>query len=166
MRIRRTLPCLLALACLALSPAWARRVLPYRAVVEVTAATKIGEASWRGELADRITERLRAKGCLSAVVDPGSPEADLRVHVRVEDLQRETDFGTSLAQSVAPDASPDVKDLRTARLRATLLVEMVKLPAEERLDQRRMTVEVRRSPRTPGEDVDLAAADEIGRAHV
>ena len=160
MAIRRAGALLLALACLALPPAWARRVLPYRAVVEVSAAPKVGEASWRGELAGIITDRLRSRGCLAGVADPGGTDADLRVHVRVEDLQRETDFGTSLAQSVSPDASPDVKDLRIARLRATLLVELVRLPAEERLNQRRLTVDVRRQPRTPDEDVDLAAAAE------
>ena len=160
MAIRRTGALLLALACLAPAPVGARRVLPYRAVVEGSAAPKIGEATWRGQLADIITERLRSRGCLTGVADPGATDADLRVHVRVEDLQRETDFGTSLAQSVSPDASPDVKDLRVARLRATLLVELVRLPAEERLDQRRMTVDVRRAPRTQDEDVDLAAAEE------
>ena len=160
MAIRRAGALLLALACLAIPPAWARRVLPYRAVVEVSAATKIGEATWRDQLADIISERLRSKGCLAGVADPGGTDADLRVHVHVEDLQRETDFGTSLAQSVSPDASPDVKDLRVARLRATLRVELWRLPGEERLQQRRLTVDVRRSPRTPEEDVDLAAAEE------
>jgi hypothetical protein len=160
MRTRQTSLCLLALACAACLPASARRILPYRAVVEVTADPKVGEASWRGELAARITDRLRAKGCLAGVEDPGGTTADLRVHVRVEDLRRETDFGTSLAQSVSPDASPDVKDLRTARLRATLLVELIRIPAEERIEQRRMAVDVRRSPHALGEDVDAAAAEE------
>ena len=160
MDLRRTLLCLLALACLAPVPAWARRVLPYRAVVEVSADPKIGEASWRGELADIVTDRLRARACLAGVENPGGTQADLRVHVRVEDLQRETDFGTSLAQSVSPDVSPDVKNLRVARLRATLLVELVRLPGEERVDKRRLSVDVRRVPRTQDEDVDAAAAQE------
>jgi hypothetical protein len=160
MGIRRTALCLLGLACLAPVPALARRVLPYRAVVEVSAAPKVGEASWRGELADIVTERLRARGCLAGVENPGGTQADLRVHVRVEDLQRETDFGTSLVQSVSPDASPDVKSLRVARLRATILVELIQLPGEERLGQRRLTVDVRRTPRTQDEDVDAAAAGE------
>jgi len=158
--MRRTGPLLLAAACLTGAPAWARKPLPYRAVVEVTAAAKIGEASWRGQLADIVTDRLRAKGCLAGVVDPGATGADLRVHVRVEDIERETDFGAPLAQTVSPDASPDVKDLRVARLRATLVVELVRIPAEERLDQRRLSVDVRRAPRTMDEDVDAAAAQE------
>jgi len=160
MGLRRTALCFLALACLAEAPVSARRVLPYRAVVEVSAAPKVGEASWRGDLADRVTERLRAKACLAGVEDPGGTNADLRVHVRVEDLERETDFGTSLAQSVSPDASPDVKTLRVARLRATILVELIQLPGEEKRDQRRLTVDVRRAPRTQDEDVDAAAAEE------
>jgi hypothetical protein len=148
------------MACLLPVQARARRVLPWRAVIEVSAAAKVGEASWREDLAEIVTERLRAKACLAGVERPGGTQADLRVHVRVEDLQRETDYGTSLAQSVSPDASPDVKSLRVARLRATLLVELIQLPAEERLHQRRLTVDVRRVPRTQDEDVDAAAAQE------
>ena len=53
-----------------------------------------------------------------------------------------------------------MKNLRVARLRATLLVELVQLPTEEHLDKRRLTVDVRRVPRTQEEDVDLAAAEE------
>ena len=161
MRTQLFRPCLLALACIAVLPAAARRsVLPYRAVVEVTAAPKVGEASWRGELANVITERLRAKGCVAALEEPGGTNADLRVHVRVEDLQRETMYGSSLAQSVSPDSTPEVRDSRTAQLRATLLVELVLVPSQERLEHKRVTVDVRREPRTLGEDVEAAARQE------
>jgi hypothetical protein len=152
---------LLALACAAFLPAVARRnPLPYRAVVEVTAAPKVREATWRGELAAVITDRLRLKGCLAALEDPGGTDADLRVHVHVEDLRKELVYGTSLAQSVSPDAVPEVRDNKTAQLRATLRVELIRIASGEKIEEKRLTVDVRREPRTLGEDVEDAARQE------
>ena len=153
--------CLLALAGAAFLPAAAKRnPLPYRGVVEVTAAPKVGEAEWRGELEAVITDRLRLKGCLAALEDPGGTNADLKVHVRVEELRKELVYGTSLAQSVSPDAMPEVRDNKTAELRATLRVVLVRLPSEETIEDKVLTVDVRRATRGMGEDVEAAARQE------
>lgn len=160
MRFAHLLLCLLA-ACLASLPADAgKKVLPYRAVVTVSTVPKVGEVAWRDELAERITDRLRAKGCLAGLEDPGGTEADLRVQVLVETLERETSYTTSLAQSVSPNSTPEVRDARVARVRATLLVDLVRLPAEERLHQKRLTVNLSRAPQTLGEDVEAALRDQ------
>jgi hypothetical protein len=107
-----------------------------------------------------VAAELRGKGCLASVQAPGRTGADLLVHVRVETLETETVFDSSLAQSVSPNAPPDVRDRRTARWRATLVVELAELPGETRFAQRRLTVEVRRAPRMLGEDVESAAREE------
>ena len=153
--------CVLVTACVAFLPAPARKkVLPYRAVVEVSTLPKVGEVAWRDDLAERITERLREKECLAGVEDPGGTGADLRVHVVVETLERETSYSTSLAQSVSPNSTPEVRDARTARVEATLVVDLLHLPGEARLSRKRLAVNMQRTPRTLGEDVEAALRDE------
>ena len=67
---------------------------------------------------------------------------------------------SATAQSVSPDAMPDVRDNKTAELRATLRVVLVLLPSEEKIEEKLLTVDVRRAPRGMGEDVEAAARQE------
>lgn len=160
MRRALLLPCLLGLACAAAHPAVARKgPLPHRAAVEVTASSRVGEAALREDTAATVTAALRARGCLP-LAGPQSGDPDLRVAVHFEELRSETEFGASLAETVSPEASPEVREARTARVRATFTVTLVELPGERELGRRRMTVDVRRSPRGLGEDAEAAAREE------
>jgi hypothetical protein len=160
MRRALLLPCLLGLACAAAPRAAARKPpLPHVASVQVTAATRVGEASLREDTADAVAAALRARRCLQSV-GPETAETDLRVHVHFEELRAETEFGASLAETVDPQASPDVRESRTARVRATFRVALLELPGERKLGERRITVDVRRSPRGLEEDAESAARQE------
>lgn len=160
MRGALLLPCLLGLACAAAVPASARKgPLPHRAVIEVTASSKVGEAALREDTAAAVVAALRARGCLEAA-GPETTGADLRLQVHFEELRSETTFGASLAETVSPEASPEVREARTARVRATFTVALLELPGERELGRRRMTVDVRRSPRGLGEDAEEAARQE------
>jgi hypothetical protein len=155
------LPVLLAAAWAAASPAGARKQpLPHRAAIEVTAAPRVGETTLREDVAAEVAADLRERGCLAGVEPAGSTGGDLRVRVHLEELTSETTWGTSLAQSVSPNAPPDARESRTARVRAILLVTLETRPDGGRVAERRLTVDVKRTPRMLGEDAETAARDE------